>query len=725
MEMQVAVSPKNPLKVIAFSTSFPGTAGVANLDTWFSEDGGVSWSKASITSSTDGYTASSHRFDPTVTFDSSGNAYVAYGVRFSPTVAYLVVLHCAPGDESWTNSSTNPVANGNIDKWVISTGVAPGESSDNVYVSYIQSGEGVRVVTSANGGVTFGDPVTIDGSSSTDTFPTPAVGADGKLYVVWDTHQSLKMSISDDAGDTWLPTPITVATDSLDTHSYTPQRYLISAAPTRGIAAVPSIAIDTNRGTPRIYLAYTKLGSGGGDNTDVVVRYSDDDGSTWTQHTAHSTSTASQFLPWLSLDGHSGAVGVAYYDTRNDANNQKAELWSSVSIDGGDTWTDAKLSSGQSDESTNNSSATPNNYLEYIGLAFRDGTLHALWADNSASAGDLEAYTASAAIVSSANQLTIAGDDGGVTTNDTITVQLDSANTNYLKVVFGSTLVYDGLVASIGSIHIEGRNGNDTITVGSTVTVPVYIDGGAGNDTITGGGGADSIVGGSGNDCIQGGAGNDTLDGGTNTDTLDGGSGVDTVTYSGRSANLSLSLDSTANDGASGENDNIVNAEVLIGGSGNDTFNAGSVSSPVIVIGGGGSDSADYSSASAGITLVEVNSSGAGGSEDQSGFNSVETLTGSSYDDAIYISGAALVVYAGAGDDTVSGGTGAATVYGGDGADEIDGGTGNEFLVGDAGSDTIHGGVGDDIIDGGDGTDYAWEWDDGTDQFVNVEVFAS
>jgi len=79
--------------------------------------------------------------------------------------------------------------------------------------------------------------------------------------------------------------------------------------------------------------------------------------------------------------------------------------------------------------------------------------------------------------------------------------------------------------------------GDDTVTVDASVSVPVYLDGGEGDDTLiggsaddhlTGGPGNDTLTGGAGDDVVGGGAGNDTFDGGTGNDELDGEAGDDT-----------------------------------------------------------------------------------------------------------------------------------------------------------------------------------------------------
>jgi Ca2+-binding RTX toxin-like protein len=98
--------------------------------------------------------------------------------------------------------------------------------------------------------------------------------------------------------------------------------------------------------------------------------------------------------------------------------------------------------------------------------------------------------------------------------------------------------------ASIALV-IDGGPGNDNLTGSPNADT---ITGGAGNDTIVGlggvdvidaGDGDDSITGGPGNETQQGGAGNDTFiwNPGDGSDTLVGGTGTDTMLFNGSGAN--------------------------------------------------------------------------------------------------------------------------------------------------------------------------------------------
>jgi RTX calcium-binding nonapeptide repeat (4 copies) len=183
---------------------------------------------------------------------------------------------------------------------------------------------------------------------------------------------------------------------------------------------------------------------------------------------------------------------------------------------------------------------------------------------------------------------------------------------------------------------------------------PSTVDAGHGNDNpLFGKGGDDVIRGGIGSDLLYGQEGDDTLDGGPGDDYLEGvpcwcedeaithgadtyigGGGSDSVTYEGRSENLALSPDGVANDGASGEGDNI----------GPDVLS---------IVGGHGAD----------------------------------ILTGNAARNALA---------GGEGDDALTGGGGDDNLGGGTGNDRLTGNAGQDTLGGDDGDDVLDGGEGVD-----------------------------
>lgn len=79
-------------------------------------------------------------------------------------------------------------------------------------------------------------------------------------------------------------------------------------------------------------------------------------------------------------------------------------------------------------------------------------------------------------------------------------------------------------------LYVIGTEGDDTIVGTDNADIIYGMDG---NDLINGGAGDDFLHGGRGNDTLYGGDGNDTLIGGEGNDTLEGGGGNDTYIYAG------------------------------------------------------------------------------------------------------------------------------------------------------------------------------------------------
>jgi Ca2+-binding RTX toxin-like protein len=204
------------------------------------------------------------------------------------------------------------------------------------------------------------------------------------------------------------------------------------------------------------------------------------------------------------------------------------------------------------------------------------------------------------------NVLVIAGTAG----NDVITVSLDPQKANYLVKFNQSGSAYPR--SAVQSIEVDAGDGNDKITLESTIKLKSTLNGGAGNDTITGGAGGDAINGGdgddqlygsggkdtihgdAGNDLIQGGAaddslfgddgfdqvygdaGNDMLEGGANDDTL-GGDDEDVLYLTGkpRPADIAGNDSLDGGDGSDGLLDGVGTGQSISDHSGKDTLNGG------------------------------------------------------------------------------------------------------------------------------------------------------
>lgn len=197
--------------------------------------------------------------------------------------------------------------------------------------------------------------------------------------------------------------------------------------------------------------------------------------------------------------------------------------------------------------------------------------------------------------------------------------------------------------------------------------------------------------------------------------------GVDKVDYSGRTANLVITLNGLAGDGEAGENDNIhTDVEHVIGGSGNDDI-TGSASNNSLV----GNDGNDTLRGLTGDDTLQGNA-GEDVLQGGQGADIVDGGTGidwSLYDDNpealnIVLNGLADDGSAGEGDNTatenIRGGIGNDTIIGSSANNLIEGLDGNDIIKGMGGNDTLVGGAGDDTLDGGWGSDVL-QGDAGTD----------
>lgn len=222
---------------------------------------------------------------------------------------------------------------------------------------------------------------------------------------------------------------------------------------------------------------------------------------------------------------------------------------------------------------------------------------------------------------------------------------------NGLLTASGGRFTELACLAGRSVVHLLLADLNDTF-VGGEQALKMDIRGQAGSDYIRTAKGKDWLEGGAGNDVLRAGDNADTLNGGADDDILDGykgadvhecGDGTDKAQYQGRTAKVTVTLDDVANDGESGEGDNVKRT-----------------------------------------------------CENVEGWNGADSLTGSSGSNRLYGRD---------GNDTLSGAGGDDWLYGSNGNDTLKGDAGNDRIHGEAGADTITGGSGADTIWGEDGND--------------------
>lgn len=256
------------------------------------------------------------------------------------------------------------------------------------------------------------------------------------------------------------------------------------------------------------------------------------------------------------------------------------------------------------------------------------------------------------------------------------------------------------------SANVKLGDGDDSLTA-NAIGLSFKAFGAEGADTLATGSGSDTVTPGPGDDVVQANGGTDivvaeaTPDG---ADHLDLGEGMDRATYYARTDPVSLSSNSTADDGAPGEGDNLLAVENLAAGSGDDTLRGadppgGTIAAPSETLEGGpGSDRIDGNGGLDKI-LGDGTVPGPGGNDLLFGGDGGDVIDGGGGNDAIEGAAGNDIIHLDAGKDVGTGGPGNDTIYGFRGVDRALGSAGNDLLFGETGNDLLFGGPGADVLD--------------------------
>jgi Ca2+-binding RTX toxin-like protein len=298
----------------------------------------------------------------------------------------------------------------------------------------------------------------------------------------------------------------------------------------------------------------------------------------------------------------------------------------------------------------------------------------ALAATFAATATPAHAAVSSASIVGGVATLNLDGADDNVTVSVSGGLLVHGQTTGGLNSGsdWDSATAGDQTVPADGTfvVVVNGGDGNDSLAVlaKNSEIVTAALNGGSGDDVVTGSDTGDSLEGGDGNDRLVGAKGGDAMSGGTGNDTLvwNNGDGSDSI------------------DGGAGNDATEVNGNPTLGDAFTLEPNAGRITfkrTNLVPF-----------TLDASTERFQVN--GLGGDDSVTASAGVGALT-------------LLSVDGGAGVDTVNGSDGPDLILGGEGNDILNGGDGDDRIVGDRGNDTMNGGSGDDTLvwNNGDATD--------------------
>jgi hypothetical protein len=392
-EEAITINPTNPKQMFADANPVDDLgAGLPGLVVSQSDDGGLTWSDRIIGNGTDGLPMSAG--DPTCSWDQFGNLFVGY-VDFSTTA--VDILMSTDGGSTFVPLVTIPsVAGGVTDQSTVVTGAGM------VWVTFQDFGD---LLVTAAGAQVFGPgdvgpfnvhqiPGSVNGN-----FGDISIGPAGQVMVAFQHDTS---AVGPDTIDTAVNLGGVTGSFSIPTQAATTNVGgfdPITPQPNRTVDAECGLAYDVSQSghRGRVYLVYTDAAAVGSDSTHIFVRYSDDNGTTWSSPLKidDDGTSNSHFLPKIALDPTSGAVAVSWYDTRFDQGqgdgiydtdglpNTDARIFAAVSLDGGLAFSQ-NIAVGQGSSNAATFGADGGfDFGDYTGLAFYGNNFYPCWADNS------------------------------------------------------------------------------------------------------------------------------------------------------------------------------------------------------------------------------------------------------------------------------------------------------------------------------------------------------
>ncbi|MFL5331189.1 MAG: beta strand repeat-containing protein [Gemmataceae bacterium] len=499
-EASVAIDPTNPNRVFVSSNQLNGSGGMMGS---YSTDGGTTWSPRTFANGSDGLINSTG--DPTEVFDDFGNLWEA---NLSSSGTATNVTRSTDGGKTFTSFQTVTAASSDQPTIVAGPSGTPG--IDLIAIVFNQaSGQWASYLQVNSSGPTggFTAPVELPSSNTgiSGEYSDVAIGPNGQVAVAYQNSggegpDTIYFNLDPDGvgAQAFGARSILTTTNVGGFDHITPQ-------PSRSVDAEIGLAYDRSGGPHqgRLYALYTEEVTNESNNTDIMLRHSDNNGTTWSSpvRVNDDNTTNGQFLPRISLDQTTGYIAISWFDARNDPANAKSEYWATASFDGGATFLpNIKLSSGQS------LPGGSNDYGDYTGLSFTNGRFIATWPDNSNSTGDNPSGTATHDIyiakvivtnntpnylVSTLPGTTYSGRDfaiKGANPPLTVTVNQDALQadpTNSGTINF--TVVFNQSVSDFatGDVTLSGTAGATTaIVTGSGTTYNIAVSGMTGTGTV-------------------------------------------------------------------------------------------------------------------------------------------------------------------------------------------------------------------------------------------------
>jgi hypothetical protein len=431
-ESDIRINYWNPSKIIAASNNIAssGTQGV-----YYSSDGGVTWGQTNLP------LASGDAFhsDPTVEWTSDGNAWSStMGINSAQTVLKVQSYRSTNGGATWTFDGTISGSQTNTDKqmeWVDHSASSP--YANTIYAIWHNGNPAYMNRRTSTG---WGTPIQVSNTSATGT----CIGADVKTNSAGDvfgffpdTGSRGIFVVKSTNGGASYGTPVKLVTtyDSYDIG--------VPAFSSRRILIYVSGGAYRNGTTNNVYALWTDLSGDTGCTsatnepgtnaastckTRIWFSRSTDGGTTWSARVKINNQSGlnDQFNPFLAVDETNGTIGAIYYDTVNDPNRKKVDVYYQMSSDGGATWQPAvKVTTAMTDETVTGADSG-NQFGDYNSLSGYANNFFPSWTDRRNNAKE-EIWTAKVTTSATAT-FSISGSAG--TSGATVTAGSSSATSD-------------------------------------------------------------------------------------------------------------------------------------------------------------------------------------------------------------------------------------------------------------------------------------------------------
>ena len=387
-EPSIMINPKNTNQVVA-------GANIASY--YYSTNGGHTWTRGVLTSSLYGVWG-----DPCIVVDTAENFYF-FHLSNPPSGGHwidrIVCQKSTNGGMSWIDPGTYTYYNPNKDQdkeWA-----CVDRNNNYIYVTWTQfddygsysqlDSSNILFARSTNGSNTWDNVQRINqlggdciDESNTVEGAVPCVGPNGEVYVSWsgpkirNSQYGIFFDKSTDKGQTWLNDDIYV-TDQ-------PGGWAFNIPGIFRCNGMPITVCDLSGGPfhGHIYINWSDQRNGTND-TDVWLIKSTNGGQTWgtIKRVNDDPPGKQQFFTWMDIDQTTGYLYFVFYDRRNFS-DWKTDVYIARSTDGGETFTNIKISStpflptGQYFFGDYNNISAHNNKVRPIWTRM-DNTLKSVW----------------------------------------------------------------------------------------------------------------------------------------------------------------------------------------------------------------------------------------------------------------------------------------------------------------------------------------------------------